>query len=134
MKNTIKNKKVLITGALGQNGIILSSLLLKKKYQVFGWIKKKKYNNKVNGVSYQIVNPEKKNDVLKILKKINPSAIIHFAAENPSYLDKKSNKNFYIKNYRSSKNIIDAIKFLNLNTYFIFANSSQIFKKKKNKK
>lgn len=132
MKNTIKNKKVLITGALGQNGIILSSLLLKKKYQVFGWIKKKKYNNKVNGVSYQIVNLEKKNDVLKILKKINPSAIIHFAAENPSYLDKKSNKNFYIKNYRSSKNIIDAIKFLNLNTYFIFANSSQIFKKKKN--
>ena len=65
MKNTIKNKKVLITGALGQNGIILSSLLLKKNYQVFGWIRKKKYNNKIKGVSYQIVNLEKKNDILK---------------------------------------------------------------------
>ena len=134
MKNTIKNKKVLITGALGQNGIILSSLLLKKNYQVFGWIRKKKYNNKIKGVSYQIVNLEKKNDILKTLKKINPSVVIHFAAENPSYLDQKSIKIFYTKNYKSTKNIIDSIKSLNLNTYFIFGNSSQIFKKKTNVK
>ena len=34
--------KVLITGAHGQDGIILSKILLKKKYKVFGIIKKKR--------------------------------------------------------------------------------------------
>ena len=33
---------VLITGAHGQDGIILSKILLKKKYKVFGIIKKKR--------------------------------------------------------------------------------------------
>ena len=43
----IKKKNILITGALGQDGIILSKILIKKKYKVTGWIKKKKYKNKV---------------------------------------------------------------------------------------
>ena len=52
----MKNKKILITGALGQNGIILSQLLTKKKYQVYGWIKNKKYNHKIKIVNYEIIN------------------------------------------------------------------------------
>ncbi len=39
---SIKMNKVLITGAHGQDGIILSKILLKKKYKVYGIIKKKK--------------------------------------------------------------------------------------------
>ena len=39
-------KKIIITGALGQDGFILSKILLKNKYKVFGIVKnnkKKKY-------------------------------------------------------------------------------------------
>ena len=126
----MKNNKILITGALGQNGIILSHLLIKKNYHTFGWIKKKKYYNKVKGVNYKVVDLEKKNDILNILKKINPSVIVHFASENPSYLNRESKKIFYTKNYKNTKNIIESIKYLNKDIHFIFANSSQIFKKK----
>ena len=37
-----KKKLILITGALGQDGIILSKILIKKKFHVNGIIKKKK--------------------------------------------------------------------------------------------
>ena len=44
-------KKVLITGALGQNGKILSNIYSKKNYQVSGFIKKNQ-KNKIKGISY----------------------------------------------------------------------------------
>jgi len=40
-------KKVLITGALGQDGVILSRIFQKKNFKVYGFIeKKKKIKNK----------------------------------------------------------------------------------------
>jgi len=42
MKNKNKNITIIITGAMGQDGIILSKILIKKKFQVIGIIKKKK--------------------------------------------------------------------------------------------
>ena len=41
-------KKVIITGANGQDGVILSKLLIKKRYLVFKFIKKKIKSNKIN--------------------------------------------------------------------------------------
>ena len=35
-----KKKNIVITGALGQDGIILSKLLIKKKYNIYGVVKK----------------------------------------------------------------------------------------------
>ena len=35
------NKNILITGALGQDGKLLSKILIKKKYNIIGCIKKK---------------------------------------------------------------------------------------------
>ena len=35
-------KKIIITGALGQDGFILSKILLKNKYKVFGIVKNNK--------------------------------------------------------------------------------------------
>ena len=48
-------KKVLITGALGQNGKILSSIYTNKNYKVFGFIKRYK-KNKIKKVFYTINN------------------------------------------------------------------------------
>ena len=47
-----KKKIALITGAAGQDGIILSKILVRKKYKVFGIIKEKNYLNKVKKVKY----------------------------------------------------------------------------------
>ena len=80
-------KTVLITGALGQDGIILSKIFLKKGYKVFGIIKKK--NKKlITNVKYIVNNLESKKN-LKILDKTNPSIIIHLATINNSYLKKR---------------------------------------------
>ena len=81
-------KTVLITGALGQDGIILSKIFLKKGYKVFGIIKKK--NKKlITNLKYIVNNLESKKKISKILDKTNPSIIIHLAAINNSYYLRK---------------------------------------------
>ena len=124
MRNT---KKIIISGALGQNGIILSKLLVKKKFLVYGLINKKR-KNKIKNVIYKKINFNNLKEIENILKKINPSHFIHFGSENPNF---NSKKNFFNKNYRFTKNIISAILKTDKNINFIFPNSSQIFKKKK---
>jgi N-acetyl-gamma-glutamylphosphate reductase len=51
-------KKVIITGANGQDGIILSKLLIKKKYLVYKFVKKKKQIKKIT-LSHPIKNLRK---------------------------------------------------------------------------
>ena len=58
-------KNFLITGAKGQDGLILSDVLIKKGYKVFGLIKKKKYSNFVEKVKYLQSNLSNKKQVLK---------------------------------------------------------------------
>tara|TARA_B110000503_G_scaffold31757_1_gene51369 strand:+ start:2181 stop:3089 length:909 start_codon:yes stop_codon:yes gene_type:complete len=126
-------KKILITGASGQDGKILTAILNKKKFKVIACIKKKKIK-KIKGVIYEYVNLFHKKKFSKILEKYNPSTVVHFASNNPAFIDKKKGDYFSNYNYRMTKNIIDSIKDLKKNIHFIFPNSSQIFlKNKKNK-
>jgi GDP-D-mannose dehydratase len=123
-------RKIIITGALGQDGIILSKLLTKnKKFIVFGLIKKI-YKNKIKKVIYKKINLLNKKEVNIILLKIRPDVIVHFGSENPSYQQKK---NFYLKNYSSLKNLFNATALLKNKVHFIFPNSSHIFSNKKKK-
>lgn len=124
MRNT---KKIIISGALGQNGIILSKILVKKKFSVYGFINEER-KNKIETVIYKKINFNNLKEIENNLKKIKPSHFVHFGSENPNF---NSKKNFFTKNYRFTKNIIDAISRTNKNINFIFPNSSQIFKKKK---
>ena len=126
-----KKKIALITGAAGQDGIILSKILVRKKYKVFGIIKEKNYLNKVKKVKYIQVNILFEDKIKKILKKIQPDFLIHFGSENPSFVDKKNNSVFYKKNKKQTINLINSLINLKLKTTFIFANSSKIFYKKK---
>jgi GDP-D-mannose dehydratase len=122
-----KNRvKIIITGALGQDGVIISKLL-NKKFIIYGFIKNKKYKNKLKNVIYKRINLLNKFELNKLIFKIKPSAIIHFASNNPSFADKVYKKKFYDYNYNISKNLIDSIILLNKKIKFIFANSSQIF-------
>ena len=118
--------KIIITGALGQDGVIISKLL-NKKFIIYGFIKNKKYKNKLKNVIYKKINLLNKFKLKKLILKIKPSAIIHFASNNPSFTDKENKKKFYDYNYNISKNLIDSIILFNKKIKFIFANSSQIY-------
>ena len=126
-------KKVLITGASGQDGRILSTLLIGKKIKVIACIKKIKLE-KIKGIIYEKMDLSNKKQISKIIKKYNPSVVIHLASKNPSFINKKKDNSFFEYNYRITKNLIDTILDSKKNIYFIFPNSSQIFLKKyKNK-
>lgn len=117
-------KKIIITGALGQDGVILSKLLTKKKHLVFGFVKKKPTTNKKK---YFSTYNKKFYKIKKEINKINPDVIIHFGSDNPSYNKKFTYKN-YKKNILFTKKLIDYIankKQIKL----ILISSSQIFKK-----
>ena len=128
-------KKVLITGALGQNGRILSTIYLKKKFKVYGFIKKNK-KKKIKKVNYIIENLKNKKKIIKQLKKIKPQIIIHLASINKTYNERLKNdkyyNNYYI-NFKITKNLVDSIKQVNLKTKLIFAGSSLMFYNSKNK-
>ena len=125
------NRNIIITGALGQDGKLLSEILIKKNYKIIGCIKKKKYKNKLKKVIYINLNLNNKKEVSGILKKYNPSKVVHLGSENPSYINKNDKNFFYKKNYNSTKNLIDCINHFNPKIHFIFASSSNIFLKKK---
>lgn len=119
-------KKVLITGALGQNGRILSSIYLKKKFRVYGFIKRNK-KKKIKHVNYILEDLKNKKKIIKYLDKIRPNIVIHLASINKTYSERlkkdKYYNNYYI-NLKITKNLVDAINEINLKTKFIFAGSS----------
>ena len=120
------NKTIIITGALGQDGKILSKILINNGYKIFGIAITNK-GTKIKNVRYQKIKLSDYNKVKKFIKKTNPSHIVHFGSKNPSFSDKG---NFFKENYISAKNIIDAIIEVNNKIIFIFPNSSFIFKRK----
>lgn len=122
-----KKKTIIITGALGQDGQILTKILLSKGYKVFGIINNYK-NTKINNNINKKINLLNYNKTKLFIKKVNPSHIIHFGSKNPSF---NNNTNYYTDNYLSTKNIIDSIIEVNNKIIFIFASSSLIFKKKR---
>ena len=126
-------KKVLITGALGQNGKILSNIYNKKNYQVSGFIKKNQ-KGKIKGISYFNNNLLKKKKIEKHLYQIKPNVILHLASRNDSYskrLKRDNYKNNYIYNLKITKNLVDAIIKTGIKSKLIFAGSSVMFSNQK---
>ena len=122
-------KRILITGALGQNGKILSKIYIKKNYRVFGFIKKKQ-NSKIRKVKYLLNNLENKKKIEKDLKKINPNIILHLASKNNSYskrLVEDKYKINYLYNLKITKNLVDSILATKIKPKLIFAGSSVMF-------
>jgi GDP-D-mannose dehydratase len=116
-------KKIIITGAKGQDGIILSRLLTKKKYLVFGFIKKITSNKK----KYFATSNKKFHKIKEEIDKVSPNVIIHLGSDNPSYKKKFSYKD-YKKNLSFTKKIIEYVK-NNNHIKLILISSSEIFKK-----
>ena len=123
----LNNKNILITGALGQDGIILSKLLLKKKYNIFGIIKRSN-SNRVPNVNYINLNLLDYKKTANYIDKINPLCLIHLGSENPNYEELNGKKDFYNNNLEVTKNLIKYCC-LNLPTKkLILIGTSQMYK------
>jgi len=121
----MKKKNIIITGALGQDGIILSKLFLKNNFKVFGIIKKLKKNS-IKGVKYLKIPMEKYSVLSKNIKKIDPSIFIHLGRANPNFKELK--KIYDDKNYKILKNILDYFSINNKKTKIILVGSAQMYK------
>ena len=121
-----KKKNVVITGALGQYGIILSKLLIKKKYNIYGVVKKLN-KKKIKGVNYSTVNILDYRRFSNYIKKVKPHALLHLGTENPNYLELKKKKDFYKKNLKTTKKLIDYFSKYLPNKKLILIGSSQMY-------
>ena len=86
----MKNHTAIIIGGTGQFGIILSQLLLKKKYKIFIT---SRYNKKIiklrkeySRVNFVKLNIYKKNEIKKILNKVDPKLVFFFAGQSSPQL------------------------------------------------
>ncbi len=132
LKNDHKKKNIIITGAKGQDGIILSKLLIKKNYKIIGLVKRPK-GKKIKNVIYKRINLSNLELVSKTIKSLDPKALIHFGSDNPSFFEnKKFKKSLYIKNFKETKNLIDCFTKFKRGK-LILVGSSQMYKKDKTK-
>ena len=114
-------KKVLITGALGQDGIILSGIFQKKKFEVHALIEKK-IKKRIPKVKYNFNNLTSQKKIRNQLKRIKPNIIIHLASKNETYEKRKNDKNYtvnYLKNLKCTSNLLNSIIKVNLKTKLI---------------
>ncbi len=117
-----------ITGAQGQDGTIISALIRNnKKIKVYEIVEnKKKFKKKKNLIK---VNLSNENKIKNIFSKIRPDIILHLGSKNPSF-KQSGYKKYFQYNMITTRNIFLAAYEKNIDTKFIFCNSSQIFRKK----
>lgn len=116
-------KNIYITGFSGQDGKILYKIF---KHRVFFIKNHKKILTKKFIFFINLLN---KKEIEKIFKHKRPDILVHLASYNPAY-NQKDKKLYYDKNMKIAKNLLNAALKFNKKVNFIFANSSQIFKKK----
>jgi len=131
-------KRIIITGASGQDGKILSNILLKNNYSVIGIIKKKKIYKKIKKVKYFKIDLLNYDSIYKVIKKVKPYAVVHLASNNESYSPKnlsKINYNIHYKrNLNMTYNIINASIKNDKKIKIIFSGSSHMYGDIKEKK
>lgn len=122
-------KKILITGANGQDGKILSNIFHKKKFKIYCLIKKK---TKILNPNYNYIfnNLNSKKKISAKIKKIKPNIVIHLACKNFPFSQKKQNNNYiknYLYNFNITKNLIDALIETKIKSKLVFAGSSLMY-------
>ncbi len=139
-----KIKKALITGITGQDGSYLSEFLLKKKYKVYGLIRRVALEDEthrlwrikhlLNKIILKSASLESYASIVKIIQKIKPDEVYHLGAQSfvaYSFEDEFSTLN---TNINGTHYILSAIKEFSPKTKFYFAGSSEMFGKVQKKK
>lgn len=117
----MKNKSILITGASGQFGQILSRYLEDKNYKVYKHSFKKKINHRYSCDLSDI------NNTLRLFKKINFDYLINLVANT----DIKDNESNFLKSFKQNTlslyNIISAKKKLNKKFFTIHFSTDHLY-------
>ncbi len=134
-----KIKKALITGITGQDGSYLAEFLLKKNYQVYGFVRRVALEDeshrlwRIKHIKRKIrlssASLESYASIAKIIQKVRPDEIYHLAAQSYvsySFEDEFSTLN---TNINGTHYILSAIKEFSPKTKFYFAASSEMFGK-----
>ena len=139
-----KIKKALITGITGQDGSYLTEFLLKKKYKVYGLVRRVALEDEthrlwrikhlLNKIELNSASLESYASIVKIIQKIKPDEIYHLGAQSYvaySFEDEFSTLN---TNINGTHYILSAIKDFSPKTKFYFAGSSEMFGKVQKKR
>ena len=134
-------KKALITGITGQDGSYLTELLIKKKYQVHGLVRRVALEDEnhrlwrlrhlLSKITLHPASLESYASLVKIIQKIKPTEVYHLGAQ--SYVDYSFKDEFSTlnTNINGTHYILSALKEFSPKTKFYFAGSSEMFGKVK---
>lgn len=129
-------KKALITGISGQDGYYLANLLFKKNYQVYGITRNNTKKDKALEIIVTklfIYDLNEEGLINKVLSEVKPDEIYHLAAYHFSSQNQenysKDFKKFFQTNLFITQDILEWIKFNNLQTKLFYASTCQIFGK-----
>lgn len=122
------NKIVIVTGAHGQDGTIISQKLLDRGDKVFGFVKK----NSIPKVLYphiEYIDTENLDysKIYDLIKKINPHEIYNFMGVTNVINPWDSPHEVYKKNFLHVLNILESVKNINKKIKILQSSSSLIF-------
>lgn len=126
-------ENIIITGAYGQDGLILTQILKKFSYNIIGIVKKLNKKRGLKNINYISLNLNKKSEIQSLIKKKNIKSIVHFASNNEPHINKLNLDylKYYKKNFTITKNLLNSIIKTDKEIQFIFAGSSQMLKSNK---
>ena len=131
-------EKILIIGALGQDGTILSSILPRDKYKIYGICKedsdktKIEFHTKSFGTEFYYCDFTKSEKVNDLLSKIRPNIIVNFAGITNVFNPWSDIDYMYLQNCQIPLNILEYIKKFDKDIYFFQASSSLIYGRSEN--
>ncbi len=130
-------RKAIITGISGQDGLLLTELLLKKGYEVHGLIRRNS-SMTVGNLKYLSAQDMEKGVIhygdltdagflAKLLKEERPEELYHLAAQSFVGYSFQNPSSTYDVNIAGTLNIANAIKEYSTDTRLYFAASSEMF-------
>ena len=128
----ITKKRIVITGAAGQDGLILGVKLVKLGHQVIGIVKNQEQKlfleNYNPGISVEILDSSNLKSVLEFLERISPHRIYHLSAKSSVANSWGDSENTLRTNIFYTLNWLNALNDLKLHaTRFYHASSSEMF-------
>ncbi len=124
----MKNKKALIFGITGQDGILLSNLLIKKKYKVYGFYRDKKKIKLVNKKVLKIYKKDLNNEIIcKFIKQKKFDEIYFLIGQSESHSSFKFPEKSLNSNFIIFTHIINSCIKYSKKTKIFYASSGEIF-------
>jgi GDPmannose 4,6-dehydratase len=124
----MKDKKALIFGITGQDGILLSNLLIKKKYKVYGFYRDKKKIKLVNKKVLKIYKKDLNNEIIsKFIKHKKFDEIYFLIGQSESHSSFKFPEKSLHSNFIIFTHIINNCIRYSKKTKVFYASSGEIF-------